>query len=257
MLVLALDTTTRPGSVALADEHTVIADRQGDPLRTHAEDLPGGLLALLEAHGLTTASIDLFAVASGPGSFTGLRVGIATMQGLALVSGRRIVGVSILDALGQLASIEAQPAATVAAWVDAHRGDVFAALYRVTAAAVFLPERLTLVDGPLVGSPSSVLARWALELNRAPAVWIGDGATTYADTITGTIGPAPIVAHPLLAGVVGRLAIVRAGRGEGVHPAAVRPLYVRRPDAEIDRDRRNAPQWTALARRDNPDIRTS
>jgi tRNA threonylcarbamoyladenosine biosynthesis protein TsaB len=241
MLVLALDTTTRPGSVALvADEH-IVEERGGDLSRTHAEYLPGELLSLLSAHGLTTAAIDLFAVACGPGSFTGLRIGIATMQGLALVSGRQMADVSALEALGQLGSIDCAPAARVGVWVDAHRREVFAALYRVNEAPIFEPGRLTPIDGPLVGSPSSLLARWSAELRNSPVSWIGDGAAVYADTIAAAVGPATILPHRALAGAIGRMAIARARRGEAVHPAAVHPLYVRRPDAEIDRARRACP----------------
>src|SRR5438046_705271 len=89
--VLALDTTTRAGSVALVEDGRVLDERAGDATRTHAERLPAELLARLDAGDLTLADVDLFAVASGPGSFTGLRIGIATMQGLAFVGGRRIV----------------------------------------------------------------------------------------------------------------------------------------------------------------------
>ena len=79
MRVLALDTTTPAGSVALVDEDRVVDERGGDPSRTHAQRLPGDLLRVLERRGLAMSDIDLFAVASGPGSFTGLRIGIATI----------------------------------------------------------------------------------------------------------------------------------------------------------------------------------
>src|SRR6185503_2808150 len=99
MRVLALDTTTRAGSVALLDGERVVDERAGDGTRTHAERLPAEITSLVAAHGLTLPDIDLYAVASGPGSFTGLRIGIATIQGLALVHARRIVAISALDAL--------------------------------------------------------------------------------------------------------------------------------------------------------------
>src|SRR6185295_4419452 len=116
MRVLALDTTTRAGSVAIVDGDRVIDERGGDASRTHAERLPAEILALLAAHHRTIADVDLFAVASGPGSFTGLRIGIATIQGLAFVGGQRIVAVPALEALGQIASLNAMPGDAVAAW---------------------------------------------------------------------------------------------------------------------------------------------
>ena len=131
MRVLALDTTTRAGSVALVDDDRVVDERSGDGARTHALRLPGELLALADANGWALPTIDLYAVASGPGSFTGLRIGIATIQGLALVHGRRVAAVPALDALAQAATGGLPEGALVGAWMDAHRGDVFAALYRV------------------------------------------------------------------------------------------------------------------------------
>src|SRR4051812_46038494 len=104
MRVLALDTTTRAGSVALVDDNMIVEERPGDPSQTHAQRLPAEVLAVLDAHGVTLSDIDLFAVAAGPGSFTGLRIGLATVQGLAFVTRRRIVGVSALEALAQIAS---------------------------------------------------------------------------------------------------------------------------------------------------------
>jgi tRNA threonylcarbamoyladenosine biosynthesis protein TsaB len=238
MLALALDTTTRAGSVALVDDDRIVEERAGDSSRAPAERLPDEALALLRAHGVALAAIDLFAVASGPGSFTGLRVGIAAMQGFAFVGGRRMAGISALEALGQIGSAARAPGSIVAVWMDARRHDVFAALYRVTAAALFAPEHLTPIDGPLVGAPSAVVAAWHAALRGQQVVWIGDGATRFSDTIAAH-GPLPeILPHPLLAGAIGRLAIARSRRGEAESPAAVGPLYLRRPDAELDREKR-------------------
>src|SRR5215510_14691479 len=99
MRVLALDTTTRGGSVAIVDDDRVIGEQGGDQARTHAERLPGEILAIAAAHQAPLDSVDVFAVASGPGSFTGLRIGIATVQGLAFAAGKPLIGVSSFDAL--------------------------------------------------------------------------------------------------------------------------------------------------------------
>src|SRR3954463_2446186 len=85
MRVLALDTTTRAGSAALVEDDRIVDERSGDGTRTPALRLPGELLTLADANGWALSAIDLYAVASGPGSFTGLRIGIATIQGLLLV----------------------------------------------------------------------------------------------------------------------------------------------------------------------------
>jgi tRNA threonylcarbamoyladenosine biosynthesis protein TsaB len=249
MRVLALDTTTPAGSVALVEDvedldaadrvvrvMPVVTVRGGDPTRTHAARLPADLLAVLDACGLTVADVDLFAVASGPGSFTGLRIGIATIQGLALVRQRRVVGVSALEALAQIAGATRAPGAIVAAWMNAHRREVFSALYRVTDAAAFTPDRLVEIEGPAVGDPGAMLAGWTGR--HAPAVFVGDGAVVYGETIRGCLAHAEIVDPPPMAGAIGRLAIARARAGDTVDPAGLRPVYVRRPDAEIGRETR-------------------
>ena len=239
MLVLALDTTVREGSVALVDGDRIVAERRGDPSRTHAERLPGECLTLLATHGVRLASVELFAVAAGPGSFTGLRVGIAAMQGFAAVTGRPIIGVPALEALGHLGSAGRPPGALVAVWMDAHRRDVFAALYKVTSAAAFEPEHLAEVEGPRVGEPPALVNAWRPAIDGRDVVWIGDGAAAFAGAIARFQPTAPILPHPIAAGAIGRLAIARARRGEG-GGAAVQPVYLRRPDAEIDRERRAA-----------------
>jgi tRNA threonylcarbamoyladenosine biosynthesis protein TsaB len=237
MYVLALDTTTRAGSVALVNEHRVVEERRGDGARSHAERLPGELVALAEARGLSVGAIDVFAVAAGPGSFTGLRIGIATIQGLALTTGRNIVAVSALEALAQSAG--RAPGTLIAAWMDARRHDVFSALYRVVDAPPFSPERLVEVEEPIVGAPGAALARWR-HLRDASVIFVGDGAALYADAIADhqATGWEVMSDPPLLAGAIGRMAVARAQRGDTIHPAAVQPLYVRRSDAEIERDRK-------------------
>jgi len=142
MKALALDTTTRAGSVALVIDDHVIDERSGDGARTHGERLPAEIVSLADANQLALSDVDLFAVAAGPGSFTGLRIGIATVQGLAVVTRRPVAGISALDALAQIASRDVTAGALVAAWMDAHRREVFAALYRVSSAAAFDDDRL-------------------------------------------------------------------------------------------------------------------
>jgi len=239
MRVLALDTTTREGSTAFVEDDRVVDERRGDGSRTHAERLPLELADLLAAHGVAWADIDLFAVASGPGSFTGLRIGIATIQGLAFVNRRRVVAVTALDALAHVASADRAAGTMVAGWMDAHRHDVFTALYRVTDAPPFTLERLAAVEAPSVGDPVETLTRWSAYLDRA-SVFIGDGAVKYRGEIARGAAGAEVSALPPLAGAIGRIALARAARGDTVDPAGIQPLYVRRPDAEIDREKKRS-----------------
>jgi tRNA threonylcarbamoyladenosine biosynthesis protein TsaB len=224
MITLALDTSTRTGSCAVLRGGDVLADLPGDAARSHAERLPGDLMDVLARAGLSLPDVDVFAVATGPGSFTGLRVGIATMQGLALAANRPLVGVSVLDALAHAADGAGHAVAT---WVDAWRGDVFAAFY----------QGAREIEGVTVERPETILAR----RRGTRTLFIGDGAATHRDAIARVMGPdgmlAPVL-EPRLAGIIGRLACVEIAAGRSPGPADIEPLYVRRPDVELVRDAR-------------------
>ncbi|MGE0704780.1 MAG: hypothetical protein AB7P22_12675, partial [Vicinamibacterales bacterium] len=123
----------------------------------------------------------------------------------------------------------------VAAWMDAHRGEVFTALYRVTDAPEFSRERLVEVEPASVGDPVTTLKRWDSFQMPSTSVFIGDGAMAYPEAI----GQRGLIRPPdPLAAAVGLAAVWYARRGADVEPGSVQPLYVRRPDAEIARDRR-------------------
>jgi tRNA threonylcarbamoyladenosine biosynthesis protein TsaB len=231
MRVLALDTTTRAGSVAVAGDGRVLVERAGDALRTHAERLPGELLDALSAAGLSASDIDLFAVASGPGSFTGLRIGIATIQGIAFVHRKAVAPISALRALAEVAAHDVPVGARVGAWMDAHRRDVFSALYEIIDPSRGAGPSLRELEGPLVGPPVAALERWSTI--GMPRVICGDGATTYQALVPEDVR---VVAAPPLASIICRLAIDLAASGHTVSPAGVQPVYVRRPDAEVARD---------------------
>ncbi len=236
MICLSLDSTTRDGSVALVVDDRIVEERRGDGSRSHGERLPRELLDVAAAHGVAIADVEVFAVAAGPGSFTGLRIGIATVQGLAFVERRMVVAVSALEAAAHAAAERALAGTIVAAWIDAQRQDVYASSYRVADALPYTPERLTPLAAPMVGDPAHLLEGWRSE-GAVPRVFVGDGAVRYAEVVRRGVPGAELAAVPLLAGPIGRVAIVRAGRGEAVHPAAIQPLYVRRPDAVVDRER--------------------
>ena len=250
MLILSLDTTTRAASCALARDGVVVREDAIDPSRQLALQLPGALDALLMLADAELREIDAFAVVTGPGSFTGLRVGIATMQGLAFAEEKPLIGISGLTALSAVAA-PAFLSSRIATWVDAWRGDVYAALYEDSCA----------VGEPVVASPADLLDALAPRsgsgnassdkngapyTDEAPAVlaandilFIGDGAETYRDMILARLGPAARIAEPaspLLAGVAARLATIDYRNGHRPPPHAIRPLYVRRPDAELARE---------------------
>jgi tRNA threonylcarbamoyladenosine biosynthesis protein TsaB len=228
VIVLALDTTTKGGSIAVVHDWVVRVEHAGDPEVTFGQRLPADLTKVLEQAGVRIDDIELFAVAAGPGSFTGLRVGIATVQGLAMAQGKRVVAVSALEALARAATNADH---TIAAWMDAQRGEVFAALYARDGRDLLVP--------PVSAPPRAVLDAWTESAPAGPRIFIGDGAIRHQEFLRQEIGShARIIAPPPLAGIIGQIAVEAPGRADLPH--AIVPIYVRKSDAELARARRAA-----------------
>jgi tRNA threonylcarbamoyladenosine biosynthesis protein TsaB len=242
MLVLALDTTTRTGSVAVAQDGRVLDLLVGDAARPHAERMPADLLRSLERAGVALSDVDVFAVAIGPGSFTGLRIGIAAIQGCAFASARPVVGVSALEAiaLAVAGARGSERGGRLGVWMDAQREEVFSALYHVAGHGA--DTTLLAAEEAAVGSPGETAARWHRLLRGDWCPVAGDGAIRYSQVLEDTAGaPVPVIASPPLAVTIALVAERRARAGESTLPHAIRPLYVRRPDAELARERRGEP----------------
>jgi tRNA threonylcarbamoyladenosine biosynthesis protein TsaB len=228
VIILALDTTTKAGSIAVVHDGVVRVEREGDPAITHGQRLPAELAMALDEAGMAIDNVDLFAVAAGPGSFTGLRVGIATIQGLAMARRKRVVAVSALEALARAATNADRP---IAAWMDAQRGEVFAALYAPDGCALLIP--------PVAAVPADVLTAWAGAPHLAQSIFIGDGAVRHRAVVHDVLGGGVAVeAPPPLAGLIGQIASDNPGRADLPH--AIVPIYVRKSDAELARARRAA-----------------
>ena len=263
MVILALETITRSGSIGLWDDGALHA-REGDAVRTHAERLPAEIVSWLERHGRTLADVDLFAVVSGPGSFTGIRVGMAAIQGLALAGHRRAVGIPSLDAVATAYLLREpsfatpplgidQPQADAASvllmpCVDAQRDQVFFAGFEVVPSALrdaSEPQRekrlkdCRVVVAPAVGTPMDMAELAAGAAGNRRVVFVGDGAVRYADLLQAALPGASILRAPVpLAGAAAVIASER--QSEGGAPHALRPIYIRRPDVELARERRRA-----------------
>ena len=241
MVVLALDTTSRQGSSAVAVDGRVVLEIASDASLPQAARVPGELQALLTRAGLTLKDVDAFAVAVGPGSFTGLRVGIATMQGLAFDAEKPLVGVSALDALAMIASEGGDdvagpagqpgpkgPGLLTASWIDAWRGEFYAALY----------DGVTPIQDVTVERPQDIVERWS---SGVAYRFIGDGVASHVALIREALGDQAQIAAtltPSLAGAIARHATTSLASGHRPAADEIRPLYVRRPDAEIARDAR-------------------
>jgi tRNA threonylcarbamoyladenosine biosynthesis protein TsaB len=231
MRILSLDSTARQGSVALVIDGIVECEIESDGSKSPASNLPTEIMNVVSNTKNTIDSVDAFAVATGPGSFTGLRVGIATMQGLALATNKPLVGISALDALAISVVKESTNGVLnanqrdVVTWIDAWRGEVYASRY----------VRGNMVDQPEVGP----VARFLERIEGRRVLFIGNGAAMHVSRIEKASGVDTSFAKPLtplLAGAVARLAedILRGGSCPSPH--AIRPTYIRRPDAELARN---------------------
>jgi tRNA threonylcarbamoyladenosine biosynthesis protein TsaB len=174
---------------------------------------------LLRSVELAPADLDGFAVTAGPGSFTGLRIGLACVQGLALAAGKPCLGVGTLDVL---AARIAGAAPTLAAVMDAHRGEVYLATYDADA-------RRT--GEPVTASPAAAFAGLP-----AGTAFLGNGAERYRDAIRDAVPDAVFPPRTtFLAATLGLLAEPVLAAGGGVAPSALRPMYLRGTGAAAPR----------------------
>lgn len=236
MRLLALETVTRAGSLAVCDgAAAACTSMAGDAAQTHGVRLPGEMLRFLDAHDRTLADIDAFVVVTGPGSFTGLRVGLATIQGFALALDRTVIGIPTLEAIvsGWL-DRRAGADTILCACLDGARGDVFYVLYDVAGVRDLAAARLLIEPG--VATPGEAAARVRTMAAGRPCTLVGDGAERYSEVFRATLPGLTIdTPMPNLAEAAARLAIRRGLTGAPPH--ALRPIYIRRPDAELARDR--------------------
>lgn len=216
MKVLAVDTTSERESVAVSDDFVVRAEVRVLTRGGHSPHVLPAIAFALEVAGIAPAAVEGYAVTLGPGSFTGVRVGLSTIQGLALAAGRPCLGLSTLDVLATLVEGEA---ATLVAMVDASRGgQVFAASYGSE-------------GGERRGEPRAVApAEFARDVAGSVA-FVGDGAERYRSEIHAARPDALFPRRGLyLAGALARMAEPRLRAGEGIAPGALRPLYLRAAD---------------------------
>jgi tRNA threonylcarbamoyladenosine biosynthesis protein TsaB len=201
----------------------VVTSTSGTDPRSHAERLPLEAMEWLALHGAALDTIDVFVVVAGPGSFTGLRVGVACVQGWAFALDRRVIAVPTLDAVAA-AGPGVSDDAVIVPCVDGQRGEVFFAARYLGAEIV----------PPAVGKPEDMLRAVTGVAAGRSVLATGDGAVKYAAALEASgWRQAPSVV-PLSEAAV-RLA---ADRLDQAAPAAsVQLIYIRKTDAELTRDR--------------------
>lgn len=240
-LILSIETATRAGSIALARGSARLSTRTGDARRSHSTDLLELLQEALDEASCRVQDIDLFAVALGPGSFTGLRIGIATTKSLASTLERQVVGVPTLHAIARAAGAGKR----VVALLPAGRGELFAQGFRVGNTGEIIP-----LDKPAHVAPAALFE--SLRQYRS-IIWAGEGAYAQREKIHAMAYDAGIsfieesgekesgldegwvLASPVenLASYTGLLALEHYRRGETSGPHDLHAIYVRPSDAEL------------------------
>ena len=227
MNILAIDTSTACASIALAIDEQIFAESLINTDRTLSARLMPEIKRLLTAAGLAFTDIDLFASSTGPGSFTGVRGGVATIQGLALAAGKPCAGFSSLALLAMNFSLSTT---LICPMLDARKSEVYAALYDCSS------TRPSPRIADCVLSPATFLGRIAA-LTGEKVIFVGDGSVRYHDHIIESLGSqaifapftcnTPHSAHGIL------FALHAFRHGQLLEPSALLPVYLRASDAEL------------------------
>ena len=252
MRILAVDTATKSCSVAVTENETVLGEITKISEQTHSKHLLEMVHTVIREAGLILSDLDGFAVTRGPGSFTGLRIGISSIKGLALAVNKPVVGISSLLALAQQARAFEQQMPTpaqqehtpaqpehdlkqqisptshlVCPLIDARKGEVYVSLYRCDA------DALTSEHEERVLAPQE-----ALQNIDSSCMFVGSGAVLYRDIITDQLGDvasfAPDDRHIIQASTVARLGLEQFKSGEDGEVADLVPYYIRKSDAELN-----------------------
>ena len=227
MRIMAVDTATTSCSVAVVQGDEVLSERNWTNDQSHSRHLMGMVAGVLADRGLSLKDLDAFAVSRGPGSFTGLRIGIGTVKGLAYTAGKPLVGISSLEAL----AAQGDSDGLVCSLLDARKGEVYSCLYRKHHHRLrpLGPERVSPVER-------------AVEAVAGPCLFIGNAIQLHRPTLMELV-ESPRFADPsdntVRASTVARLAAHRFVGGMEDDLFRFAPNYVRKSDAELNRKRRD------------------
>jgi tRNA threonylcarbamoyladenosine biosynthesis protein TsaB len=224
-IILALETATMSGSVALIAENRCLAEFSLQTGETHSRRLLAGVDWLLQETGIEWPTIDAVAVSLGPGSFTGLRIGLATAKGLILAGGVKLIGVGTLDGLA--AQLFAAGEILICPVLDARKKEVYCGFYRCCKHGIprLLKEYMAI-------SPEDLC-----DMIDQPVLLLGDGVSVYGDLFREKLGdllnkPPASVYFPRAA-AIGLLALDKWQRNEFLDPAGAEPIYIRASEAEL------------------------
>jgi tRNA threonylcarbamoyladenosine biosynthesis protein TsaB len=224
MKILGINTATAFGSVGIIDGDRVMGEYSLNVPTTHSERLMACIDRLLTDTEIRLEEIAGFSVALGPGSFTGLRIGVSTAKGLAFATGRPVAGVSTLEALAvNLLNCTTE----ICPILDARKREVYAALFRANR-----HHRLTRVTPDMVISPQNLIKEI-----QGPVTFLGDGVEVYGGFLKRKLGRRASFAAPELAyihgAVLARIGLKQILKEKTVDLTSFTPRYIRRSEAEI------------------------
>ncbi len=224
MKVLGIDTSTSCGSVGLIEDKEVISEYLLNVPVTHSERLLGAIEFVLKEARWRIEQIEGWAIAIGPGSFTGLRIGVSTVKGLAFATGKPVAGISTLDAL---ASQIAPTSLLICPILDARKKEVYTAFYRYG-------EGCSLVrQSEYQAIPPEDLVR---KINEQ-TIFLGDGVRTYGDFLLNCLSSSaifpPVPFRTSHGSMVATLGMELLRKGEHLDLSAFSPIYIRPSEAEI------------------------
>lgn len=226
MIVLSVDTSTQNACAAIMSHEGLIAEYTISNKKTHSQNIMPMIEDMMQKSGLTMDMIDAFAVTVGPGSFTGLRIGMATVKTFSQVMKKPIVGVSTLEALAESHIMTDNLICPI---IDARRGDVYNALYK---------------EGKCVQSDRAININTLLEeIKGQKVIFVGDGALSYKDIIEETMGDdaifSPHSTNTTRGANVCQVAFKKLDMGLSDDPYTLNPVYLRVSQAEREYAEKN------------------
>lgn len=227
MKILAIDTATKTGSVAITSGDSILSERLLNVDTTHSENLLPAIEEMTSETAFVLGEIDLIAVTLGPGSFTGIRIGVGSVKGLALALDKPVVGVSTLESMAANFPCADRIIKPV---IDARKSEVY------TADFTWKNGALKRLSDDRVEAPEKML-----EGVSKNTIFVGDGLLKYGDLIKDTVGDKAFFADHFFsyirASAVARLGQANFEEKGGLDLASFTPVYLRRSEAEVNREK--------------------
>jgi tRNA threonylcarbamoyladenosine biosynthesis protein TsaB len=224
MKILGVDTSTISCSVAIVDETSLLSEFTIYREETHSKHLMDMIKAVMRMASLNFSDLDGFAVTRGPGSFTGLRIGISTIKGLAVASEKPVVGISSLETLAFQVSYSSNLICPI---LDARKGEVYFSRYR------FLNGHLQKQTKERVATPDKAVD----DLNES-CLFLGNGAVLYKEMILEKMGEfasfAPMIQNTIRASTIAYLSMTKFENNDTDENEKILPYYIRKSDAELN-----------------------